>query len=344
MERSAGQGEADEAKLRRAAEGGDVEALLELGQYLLYEKQDPDGAQATFERVEQAGDVRGTLKLGTLLEDFREDPLAAEAAWRRADAAGELNGSGNLGRLLREQGDLAGAEAAFRRCVERGSERAVADWAGLLTQRTDASPEEVAEAIALLCKAHDKFIWHQDTSVMAHVIVLDEVEARCPPAAIEAGTRSADEQGSASGAWHLAWHLKQRGNLPEAATCFRRAAERGHDDAWMRGAGTYLEMGDKTAAETMAREGDEAGAGSASGFLGALLDERGATEEAFELYKRADERGDGNGAFNLGVELVGRGDLQGAEAALQRAVERHVDNAENALEQVRRIRTGQPGS
>jgi tetratricopeptide (TPR) repeat protein len=329
-----------EVELRRAAEGGDPEALLALGDHLLEAGGKVDEAEAVFARAEQGGDIRGALKLAALREDFRQDKAAAAAAWRRADEAGDLNGAGNLGRLLREDGDLRGAEEAFRRCVDRGSDRAVADWAMLLFQRDDAPQEEVAEAVALLCKAHDRFIWNKEAiEVMAHVILLDGIDESCDPAAIEIGTRRADEEGSASGAWHLAWLLKSQGRLSEAVAAFRRAAERKHDDAWMRGAGTYMEMGDMSAAESMAREGDQAGAASAAGFLGALLDERGARDEAFEAYKRADTRGDDNGAFNLGISLVERGDLQGAEAAFVRAKERGLEKADAAIEQVRQMQS-----
>lgn len=327
---------AEETDLRSAAEQGDMDAALNLGNLLLL-RSDIDGAQRAYEQVEAASDVRGTLKLAALMEDHREDREAAEAAWRRADEAGQVNGAGNLGRLLREKGDVRGAEAAFRRCVDRGSERAIADWAGLLIQRDDATPEEVAEAIALLCGAHDKFIWHKDTGVMAHVFVLDEMEERCDPAAIEAGTRRADEQGSAAGAWHLAWALRAKGNLPEAVVAFRRAAERGFEEAWIKGAGACLEMEDAAAAEAMARDGDQAGSASASGMLGAILDEQNRGDEAFEAYTRGDAGGDGNSSLNMGITLMERGDLHGAEAAIQRAVERETDNAEDVLANIRRL-------
>ncbi len=330
----------DESELRRAAEGGDPDALLALGEYLMGEVDGLDEAEALFARVEQTGDIRGALKLGALLEDFRKDQSAAESAWRRADEAGSLNGAGNLGRLLREKGDLAGAEPAFRRCVDRGSERAVGDWAALMFQRQDAPHDDVARAISLLCHAHDKFIWRNETDVIVHVAVLDGMEQNCEPGAIEAGTRRADEEGSASGAWHLAWHLKGQGRLPEAVAAFRRAAERKQDDAWMRAAGTYMEMGDMEAAEALAREGDQAGAASAAGFLGAMLDERGDRDGAFEAYKRADAGGDGNGAFNLGVTLAECRDLQGAEEALGRARDRGIEKAEAAIQQVRQMRFG----
>jgi tetratricopeptide (TPR) repeat protein len=334
-------GAAEEAESPSGAtEAGNLDALLDLGDRLLQEG-DIDGAQGAYDRVEGAGDVRGSLKLAALMEDHREDHEAAEAAWRRADEAGDLNGAGNLGRLLREKGDARGAEAAYRRCVDRGSDRAIADWAGLLFRRENASSEEVTEAIARLCGQHDRFIWHEDTSVIAHVFILDEMKERCDPMAIEAGTRRADEQDSAAGAWHLAWALRAKGDLPEAVAAFRRAAERGFDEAWVKGAGACLEMGDARAAEAMARDGDRAGSATASGMLGAILDENGRADEALEAYKRADAGGDGGGSFNLGIELLNRGDLRGAEEALQRAVECETENAEAALAHVRRLLASQ---
>ncbi|HET8862822.1 MAG TPA: tetratricopeptide repeat protein [Solirubrobacterales bacterium] len=309
---------------------------LELGDQLLA-RGDVDGAQAAYERAEAGGDIGGALKLAALMEDHREDRDAAEAAWRRADEAGDLNGSGNLGRLLRDKGDAAGAEAAFRRCVELGSTRAIGDWAGLLLGRGDATPEEVSEAAVLLCGAHDRFILNEDLDVAAAVMMLDVMHERFDPAAIEPGMRLADEQGSPAGAWHLAWALRAKGDLPGAIEAFRRAGERGHDEAWVKGAGACLELGDRQAAEAIAREGDRAGSATSSGMLGAILDERGQADEALEAYRRADAGGDGGGSFNLGVELVSRGDLRGAEAALRRAVERETDNAAEALAQVQRL-------
>lgn len=328
---------ADESAPQGSAETGEVDVLLERGDQLLFQAKDLDGAQAAYEEVEEAGDVRGALKVAMLMEDYREDPAAAEAAWRRADEAGHVDGAGNLGRLLREQGDTQDAEAAFRRCVERGSERAVGDWAGLLFRREDATSEEVAEVIARLCKAHDKFVWHEDTNVMVHVMVLDEMEELCDPAVIEVGTRRADDQGSAAGAWHLAWVLRRKGDLREAIAAFRRAAERGFNEAWVYGANACFELGDTAGMEVMARDGDKAGSAKASTMLGTILEENDHWDQALEAYERGDAGGDGNGSFNLGAALWGRGDLRSAEAALQRAVERGNDQAAEVLAQVRSV-------
>jgi tetratricopeptide (TPR) repeat protein len=286
-------------------EDAETEALLDRGDQLRGEG-DLDGAEAAYEEAEEAGDVRGCLKLAGLLEDDREDFAAAEAAWRRADEAGNLNGAGNLGRLLREQGDPAGAEAAFRRCVDRGSVRAIGDWAGLLSMRSDATLEEIAEAAELICGAHDRFVWHGDTAAMTAMMVFEGIEERCDPVAIEVGLRRADEQGSAAAPWHLAWALRAKGNLPAAVAAFRRAGERGFEEAWVKEAGACLEMGDAQGAEAAAKKGDEAGSPSASGLLGAILDERGRTDAALAAYRRADAGDDGTGPADHRLGVLAR--------------------------------------
>jgi tetratricopeptide (TPR) repeat protein len=107
----------NESEPHRTVEDRTADADLSLGDQLR-EQGDLDGAEAAFERVEATGDVRGSLKLAILLELHREDREAAETAWRRADEAGDVDGSGNLGRVLRDKGDVRGAEAAFRRCID----------------------------------------------------------------------------------------------------------------------------------------------------------------------------------------------------------------------------------
>jgi tetratricopeptide (TPR) repeat protein len=179
---------------------------------------------------------------------------------------------------------------------------------------------------------------HKDTSVIAHTFELDEMEERCAPAAIEAGTRRADEDGSPAGAWHLAWALRKKGHLGEAVAAFRRAGERDRNDAWFYGASTCLEMVDTAAVEAMARAGDSAGSAIASTMLGTILDEKGRGDEALEAYERADAGGDGNGSFNMAVTLLERGNLHSAEGALQRAAERGTDNAEEAAEALAHVR------
>ena len=170
-----------------AADTGQTKRALDLGDRML-EQGDIDGAQAAYERAEAEGSVHATLRLAALMEDLD----GTEAAWRRADEAGSVDGAGNLGRLLKAKGDLRGAEAAFGRCVDRGGVRAAIDYAGLVSLRSDASPDEVAEAVAVLCPAIDGFVLGEDEMLVAGQFVLDGIEDRCDHAAIEAGLRLAD--------------------------------------------------------------------------------------------------------------------------------------------------------
>ena len=61
----------------------------------------------------------GAASLGILLED-RGDVAGAEAAYRRADARGDPTGASHLGALLEVHGDVPGAVAAYHRADERG--------------------------------------------------------------------------------------------------------------------------------------------------------------------------------------------------------------------------------
>lgn len=342
---------AHEQPIVTAAPPADADVAIVRGDELARE-QDIDGAQAAFARAEALGDVRGSLRLAALFEDHRSDPKAAEAAWRRADDAGHVNGAGNLGRVLKERGDMRGAEAAMRRAADRGSHRAGIEYAGMVSLRPDATPAEVADAALVLCRADDYHLWHDDGMLASAMFVFSGLEERCDPAAIEAGVRRADAEGSAVGAWHLGFLLRQRGQAGEALAAFRRAAERGEPEGWPRAAETLLALGDSAGAEAAARHGEQLvtspprgatpawrlklAAAGASTILGMILDARGDLDGGVEAYRRADAGGDGTGSFNLGIELCNRGDLDGAEAALERAVERGADRSEAALADVRR--------
>jgi Flp pilus assembly protein TadD len=55
-----------------------------------------------------------------VLLEQRGDLAGAEAAYRRADQRGDATGAFNLGGLLADQGNVDEAEAAYRRAYERG--------------------------------------------------------------------------------------------------------------------------------------------------------------------------------------------------------------------------------
>jgi len=325
--------ESTEDVLRTADAAGDALAARELGE-ILERRGDIDAAEAAYRRAEDRGDGRATVLLGFLLEDRRKDWTGAERAYRRADARGDLNGAGNLGRLLRDTGEVDEAEAAFKRCADRGSVSAIGDVAGLMLQR-DATREEMTGLTDIMCAAQDKFFLKNNLDAAAAVVLIDTIEEQAP-AAFAAGTARADERGSAAGAWHVAWALKAKGRSEDAAAAFRRSVDRGHAEASFDLASLHHAMGDLVAAEAVAREGDHAGVGRASFMLGWLLKRRGDTDGALDAYRRADAAGEAKGSFNLGVALMKRDEFAAAQAPLERAVQGDIDDADRALAYVKR--------
>jgi Tetratricopeptide repeat len=89
-------------------------------------------------RAEHAHDRRLTAtsayNIGVLLADSG-DIAGAEAAYRRADERGSQRAAFNLGQMLKARGDLTSAEAAYRRADERGSPEAAVNLGVLLEQR-----------------------------------------------------------------------------------------------------------------------------------------------------------------------------------------------------------------
>ena len=67
----------------------------------------------------------------------RSDMAGAEAAYRRADELGSQRGAYNLGQLLRHRGALDDAESAYRRADERGSPEGAVNLGVLREQRGD---------------------------------------------------------------------------------------------------------------------------------------------------------------------------------------------------------------
>lgn len=334
--------EPSEEQLRQEDAAGDAVAARRLGA-ILDERGDLGAAEAAYERAAGRGDVDALGKLAILIDIHRDDPERAEAAYRRADAAGSVDGAGNLGRILKERGDLRGAEDAFRRCVERGSVRALADYAGLLSQRDDATPQEISDVVRMLCPVEDRF--HLDSTdgqadrameAFAPVMVFEGMWERCDPAAMEAGVRAADADGSATGAYHLGILLRARGELRESVDASTRAGERGYLMGLVNAGVALSELGDLEVAEAVARRAEQEGEAAGAGLLASILDLRGDSDGALEANRRADAGGHGVGSFNLGVELANRGQLEKAEGALARAEERGVNDSAAARESIRR--------
>ncbi len=167
------------AAYERAEQRGDPDAAFNLG-VLFYEAGDLDGANAAWRRSAGRGHVRaaanllflsrrrhelergieiqsetaglaefeelsrsradesgagsGAFNLGAMLHQ-QGDTAGAAAAYERAEQRGDLDAAFNLGVLLYEAGDLDGAEAAWRRSAARGHARAAENLDFLLRHR-----------------------------------------------------------------------------------------------------------------------------------------------------------------------------------------------------------------
>ncbi len=86
--------------------------------------------------VEQSENAKPSLELGASLLE-QGDMAGAERAYRAADERGDAVGASNLGVLLENRGDLTGAEAAYRRADARGSADGAFNLGALLEQRGD---------------------------------------------------------------------------------------------------------------------------------------------------------------------------------------------------------------
>jgi tetratricopeptide (TPR) repeat protein len=139
---------------RRRADAGDVQALVELGNFLYWD--DPQGAQAAYQEAIDAGHLPALIDLGMVLGNVLDDEEAARKAYERAAASDDpdvrahamyriacLRTSGREAALqqvigtrhpewaaaamvslagpLMRRGDLEGAAALFREAVQTGT-------------------------------------------------------------------------------------------------------------------------------------------------------------------------------------------------------------------------------
>ncbi len=105
-----------------------------------YDGGDKALALRLLERAENSEDRRlaATSAFNTAIILAEDGDLSgAEAAYRRADQRGSLRAAFNLGQTLKMSGDLKGAETAFRRADERGSPEGAVNLGILLENRGD---------------------------------------------------------------------------------------------------------------------------------------------------------------------------------------------------------------
>jgi Tfp pilus assembly protein PilF len=247
------------------------------------------------------------INLGTLRKK-QGDLAGAEAAYKVALDSGHgyyaPAAAVNLGLLRQDQGDLAGAEAAYQIALDSGhTEAAPAAAVNLGLLRRDQGDLAGAEA--------------------AYQIALDSGHAEVAlPAAVNLGTL----------------RMKQ-GDLAGAEAAYQIALDSGHADYTPRAAfnlGALREQqGDLAGAEAAYQIAADSGhadyAPRAAINLGLLRQEQGDLAGAEAAYQTAIDSGHADyaprAAFNLGVLRQQQGDLAGAEAAYQIAADSgHTDH------------------
>jgi tetratricopeptide (TPR) repeat protein len=231
------------------------------------------------------------VQQGLTLEE-QGNNAGAEAAYALADQAGSRDGALFLGVLLKRRGDFDGARAAYARGEERGDPRASCNLGILLEDLGDIEGAKAAYRRA------DSVGFPGGAYTLGQLLYAQgDLDG-----ALNA-MRRADELGDADGAFNLGVLLKERGDANGAYAAFVRADERGHPDA-------------PTA-------------------IGRLLRDRGDQAGAEAALRRADAQGDGAGAFELGALLYDRGDQANALAAFERADQRGYPGAADIVQQLR---------
>ena len=160
-------------------------------------------------------DAVAALELGGALVE-RGDLAGAEAAYRRADEQGHPSAASSLGVVLEQRGDAAGAEAAYRRADRRGDATGAFNLGAMLAERNDLESAEAA-----FRRADER----GDPLAASNLGMM--LEQRRDLAGAEAAYRRADQRGDATGAFKLGALLEDRDDLAGAEAAYRRACERG---------------------------------------------------------------------------------------------------------------------
>jgi peptidoglycan hydrolase-like protein with peptidoglycan-binding domain len=181
---------------------------------------------------------------GILLEE-QGDLAGAEAAYGRADELGHGASASNLGVLLEDKGDLAGAEAAYSRADRRGESTGAFNLGVLLEEQHDFESAE---------EAYRRADERGHAAAAANLGVL--LEARGDRIGAEAAYRRADERGEASGAFNLGLLLEEQGDLSGAEPAYRRADRPGHAKVAQLARSALLDLGSRAQLASVGGDGE----------------------------------------------------------------------------------------
>jgi peptidoglycan hydrolase-like protein with peptidoglycan-binding domain/TPR repeat protein len=249
------------------------------------------------------------FRLGLLLAQDG-NLVGAEDAFRRADDRGHPAAPFELGVLLAQEGDRAGAVEAFRRADDRGHSTAAFNLGVVLAEEGDRAGAKEA-----FRRADER--GHPDAAFDVGVLLFEDGDL----AGAEDAFRRADQRGDAGAACNLGVLLERRGDKAAAKEAYRRADSRGVPTGSCN-LGALLESeGDVAGAKDAYLRADAGGDPMGSYHLGRLLEQQGDRDGAKDAYRRSDQRGNPEAACNLGFMLKQEGDRDGALQAFRRAGE-----------------------
>lgn len=267
-----------------------------------------DEAVQLLAKADRLGHPEGPVDLGKLLLE-RGDRDGAEAAWRRAVERGSAAGARNLAVFLRdERHDPAGSEAAWRRADDRGDPDAAVSMGLIYQERGD---HENAESAFRRADARES---PAGARMLGNILFLrgDRVGAG------QSWTR-ADERGDAGGAFGVGNRLQEHGDLQGALEAWKRAEARGSAQAAMSIGLHFEKAGDEAAANAAFQRSADLGESQAANHLGVHLRSRGESTKAEAALNRAVELGSDQALMNLGILHLERGDREIARDFFKRA-------------------------
>lgn len=264
----------------------------------------PSSASANPVATASAENVDESMKkrMAGASEDYQEgirlreagDVAAADVAFRRGDLAGDAECANEYGVICAQRGDVADAEGAFRRAANGGSP---VGWSNL------------------------------------SLVLLDEHGDA--PGAIAALERS-QELGYVPASFNLGCLLRERGDAAGADRAWSCGAAAGDGDAAFNLGLLRKEGGDADGAIEAWRVGRSLGEVRSTHSLGRALEEAGDVDRAVEAFRDGDERGDADSAFSLGALLYKQGRPAEALEAFSRSADRGKDGVRDLIAQLHR--------
>jgi tetratricopeptide (TPR) repeat protein len=220
---------------------GDAGAAVALGRWLLREcfaqaaeGQPPASVAALADDPDDAG-VREELEgqvHSALCHDPRLEAAVAEALvgfLEREVARGKSEAMVSLGDLLRWQGDLVGAQAAYRRAIDSGNSRAMIDMARLLMG--DLGDAEGARAwFERAIECGDDELAVEATVDLGQLLMAFQGDAEGARAAFEQVISSGHPDWAAAAMVSLGHLLDRQGDTAGAQAAYQQAIGFGNDD------------------------------------------------------------------------------------------------------------------